>query len=273
MTGLVAEKTVEGFEDHARRPAVAGARRRDFVVGREMPLPEGRGRLSVMAEDLCDRLGFRRDQARTATIGLHAVQNGSDACGMGVSAGKERGARRRTNRGRVEAVVSRAGAPSGGVGVSKECPGTSSTERPTGPGWTSVRVGGTAPGSGWAVCAAPALAPFASIAFSAVAREVEARGVRAFAQALDLRSESSIEEFVAGVVGSLGAIETLFSNAAVAIPGALAEQSVEELVAVRREQGRRRIRGRWVAQRASRSAGASHRRAAWHRRNSFPCGL
>lgn len=69
-------------------------------------------------------------------------------------------------------------------------------------------------------------------ALSAVAREVEARGVRAFAQALDLRSESSIEEFVAGAVESLGAIKVLVNNAAVAIPGALAEQSVEELRAV-----------------------------------------
>ncbi|MBW2424879.1 MAG: SDR family NAD(P)-dependent oxidoreductase [Deltaproteobacteria bacterium] len=64
---------------------------------------------------------------------------------------------------------------------------------------------------------------------AAVAAAVEARGVRAFAQGLDLRSETSIEEFVAGAAETLGPIQLLVNNAGVAIPGAFAEQSVEEL--------------------------------------------
>jgi len=64
---------------------------------------------------------------------------------------------------------------------------------------------------------------------STVAAEVETRGVRAFAQRLELRSEASIEEFVSGAAETLGPIQLLINNAGVAIPGALAEQSVEEL--------------------------------------------
>jgi NAD(P)-dependent dehydrogenase (short-subunit alcohol dehydrogenase family) len=64
---------------------------------------------------------------------------------------------------------------------------------------------------------------------AAVAAEIETKGARAFAQSLDLRSETSIDDFVSSAANSLGPIRLLVNNAGVAIPGAFAEQSVEEL--------------------------------------------
>ena len=60
-------------------------------------------------------------------------------------------------------------------------------------------------------------------------KEIEAKGVRAFAHKLDLRSASSIDAFVSGTVAALGSVELLVNNAGLAIPGALAEQSIEEI--------------------------------------------
>ncbi|MBJ18443.1 MAG: SDR family NAD(P)-dependent oxidoreductase [bacterium] len=62
-----------------------------------------------------------------------------------------------------------------------------------------------------------------------LAKQIEAKGVRAYAQSLDLRSAPSIDGFVAGVSNALGPVELLVNNAGIAIPGAFSEQSVEEI--------------------------------------------
>lgn len=62
-----------------------------------------------------------------------------------------------------------------------------------------------------------------------VAQEVVGKGVRVLAKSLDLRSESSMDQFVSAVFSELGPVDLLVNNAGVAIPGAFAEQSVEEI--------------------------------------------
>ena len=65
-----------------------------------------------------------------------------------------------------------------------------------------------------------------------VVKEIEGRGVRAFAHALDLRAPSSIEAFVDAADSALGPVELLVNNAGLAVPGAFAEQSRDEIQAV-----------------------------------------
>lgn len=80
-------------------------------------------------------------------------------------------------------------------------------------------------GRGWDV----ALGARRTDALAEAAAGVEARGARAFAQALDLRSDASIEAFVPAATKALGPIHALVNDAGMAIPGALAEQTPEEL--------------------------------------------
>ena len=96
------------IEALARRPAVEGAGGGGLPVGRQMPFAKRARRITEGAEHLGEGLRVVAQDALLAPVIRGGVQDGADSDRVRIAAGQQRGAGRRADAGRVEAVVTEA---------------------------------------------------------------------------------------------------------------------------------------------------------------------
>ena len=107
LRGLAGEEAVEVVEADALAgwPERERPHRRGFGRRRVVPLAEGRSLISVIAKHLGDGRGRPGNDAGIAIPVHRALGDGAGTHALVISAGQQRRARRRADRGRVEGVV------------------------------------------------------------------------------------------------------------------------------------------------------------------------
>ena len=109
LARLAAEEAPEVVEAPGVRPAVEGARRALHVVGRQVPLAEGRGDVAVHLQGLRDRSAALRQRGRVSGERARELAERAEPDRVVVAAGQGRRPGGRADRGDVEAVVAQAG--------------------------------------------------------------------------------------------------------------------------------------------------------------------
>ena len=105
LRGFAGEEAVEILEAVARRPIGERPHRRRLVGGRVVPFAEGGGLVAVILQDLGNRRGSHRHDARVAVPIHRALGDRAAADALMVAPGEQRRARGRTDRGGVKPVV------------------------------------------------------------------------------------------------------------------------------------------------------------------------
>ena len=105
LVRLAGEEAVEPFESASQRPAVPWCREVALVVGREVPLPDGPGRVAVRDEDLREeRIGVG-DARVVAGEARREIRDAAHAVGVVVAPGHQARPGGRAERGRVEVAI------------------------------------------------------------------------------------------------------------------------------------------------------------------------
>ena len=108
LVGLAADEAVELVEPRMGRPAIVGARDRDFPGWRLVVLAEGSRAVPVESQHLRERRDALRPDAGIAGERGGQLHDGARVVDVGIAAGQERRARRGAKRRRVEIVETQA---------------------------------------------------------------------------------------------------------------------------------------------------------------------
>ena len=108
LVRVAAEEAVVALEAAAQRPAVVGARRRDLLGRRQVPLAERVGVVAVLQQDLGEEPVLERDVAVAARVAGRAFGDARHRVRVVVAAGQDARAGRRAERGRVHVVEAQA---------------------------------------------------------------------------------------------------------------------------------------------------------------------